>query len=1187
MVVSPDGRLIASAGGVESRDGTVKLWDVQNRRQVRTLTGHSGSVLTLVFSADSRLLSSGAEDDTIRVWDVASGRELMRFYVPRAGVREIFFSADGRYLVSVPYDGGGVGRDREPNPELEKCLHIRGKPGFCESHGVSVWDLRSGRFLHAVTETYNWRTEPASSRWGVAVSPDAALLAESVGGNRIALYDLPTGRSRPPFAGVPPFVFDHRGQHLGFRTADGAVAVWDVRSGQRTSTIQTAGVPVMFVADGRQLITLEERAGEAITTVWEVATAAAVRRLTLGKKYNCANCLVQVSPDGASVVRSGFGEPKVAVWSLDNPQQEPRLWRGLSAPVAFSPVSGQIFAAFGHSIWSLDPTNVAESCFSVMSPGRVAAVAIAASPVNGQTAWFATSSGGAVALWDGQSGVQLKISPKLVEELPTIGYLANGVERNPLIVTWVPGIVTEGTRFDDWPTWDEPRCASAAHDAREVGRGEIWNASHAHWVSFGSALPVAFSQAANWFAENVFESPSIRIWNWETRKRVKLLDDSTDEYDNSMVTALAANGSGDELASSMTRAHGIRLWDMTTYRRKAVLSGHTEKVTGLAYGTDGLLASTGWDHTVRLWNTAAADNQRALISWHIDEAPATLAFRPDAQLLAVAAGDAVIEFDLQGHEKRRFAGHAAGVAALAFSKDGSLLLTGSDDGTTRLWNERTGVLLATLVSFRESADWLVVTPDGLFDGSRAAWQLILWRFNNNTFDTTPVETFFRDFFRPGLLAEIIAGKRPKATTAIADVDRRLPCARLSLVGRATPGGSGPTRQRATIAVDVQQAQADGKHSGSGVRDVRLFRNGSLVRMWRGAIPLDALGHATLSAENVMLVAGENRFVAYAYSNANTKSADVTLVVAGPRAAAPKGKVWILAVGIDHYDNPGYRLKSAVNDAEAFAHDVEAAQRALGRYDPIVVPIKNHFATKANLLLALDRLAGRPAALPDDAPPELEKLQPAQPEDAVLIFFSGHGTGDQAGARFYLIPHDMGYTGTESELNEEGARMLFEHSVSDQELTAALEGIDAGSIGLVIDACRSGQILNADDSRQGPMNSQGLAQLAYDKGMYILTASRHDQEAFETRGNSTFNHGLLTEALLEGLRPEPNDIHASEITLRSWLEDAAGKVPQLYRKVKAESNQPVVEEQVQAPRLFYPREAEGAPFVVAKPEQRQR
>lgn len=45
---------------------------------------------------------------------------------------------------------------------------------------------------------------------------------------------------------------------------------------------------------------------------------------------------------------------------------------------------------------------------------------------------------------------------------------------------------------------------------------------------------------------------------------------------------------------------------------------------------------------------------------------------------------------------------------------------------------------------------------------------------------------------------------------------------------------------------------------------------------------------------------------------------------------------------------------------------------------------------------------------------------------------------------------------------------------------------------------------------------------------------------------------------------------SEITLCSWLEDATGKAPQLYRKVKAELHQPVVEQQVERPRLFYPR-----------------
>jgi hypothetical protein len=40
--------------------------------------------------------------------------------------------------------------------------------------------------------------------------------------------------------------------------------------------------------------------------------------------------------------------------------------------------------------------------------------------------------------------------------------------------------------------------------------------------------------------------------------------------------------------------------------------------------------------------------------------------------------------------------------------------------------------------------------------------------------------------------------------------------------------------------------------------------------------------------------------------------------------------------------------------------------------------------------------------------------------------------------------------------------------------------------MVIDACNSGQALEAEEKRRGPMNSKGLAQLAYEKGMYILT-----------------------------------------------------------------------------------------------------
>jgi hypothetical protein len=67
-----------------------------------------------------------------------------------------------------------------------------------------------------------------------------------------------------------------------------------------------------------------------------------------------------------------------------------------------------------------------------------------------------------------------------------------------------------------------------------------------------------------------------------------------------------------------------------------------------------------------------------------------------------------------------------------------------------------------LLSLREGADWLVVTPDGLFDGSKAAWVKVLWRFSSSMFDVAPLERFFNEFHYPGLLAEILAGKGPKA-----------------------------------------------------------------------------------------------------------------------------------------------------------------------------------------------------------------------------------------------------------------------------------------------------------------------------------------------------------------------------------------------------------------------------------------
>jgi hypothetical protein len=455
----------------------------------------------------------------------------------------------------------------------------------------------------------------------------------------------------------------------------------------------------------------------------------------------------------------------------------------------------------------------------------------------------------------------------------------------------------------------------------------------------------------------------------------------------------------------------------------------------------------------------------------------------------------------------------------------------------------------------------------------------LWRFGGNTFDFAPAETFFSDFYRPGLLSQILQGKHPTATVDIRTIDRRQPSVTIESTHTST---SGPVNGREVqLRLSVSQAPPSPDHeSGSGVRDLRLFRNGTLVKSWHGEIQLNDNGTATLETR-ATLVTGENRFVAYAFSRSNIKSSDATLTV-NANMPQHKGTLYILAIGVNRYADPAVQpLRDAVSDVEDFSESLAKAQTKLQNYlETVVVRLEDRDATRADILAALDRLAGRESGpLRPGQAADLVKIQPAQPEDVIFIDYSGHGAVVKDDPHFYLLAHD--YTEREDK--------RLSGVISEQELGNAIEGIDARQVVLVIDSCYSGQSLEAEDPRQGPMNSRGLAQLAYDKGMYILAASQSDQAALELR---ELGHGLLTYALVEeGLNQGKADVnHDGQILLREWLDYPRHALPGLQHGVlklgdnerTASRKQAAAAPSPQRPRIFYRRDPDVKPFVVAKP-----
>jgi WD40 repeat protein len=162
VVFSPDGRLLAAAGGTPSKEGEIRLWDWRARQLVRTIRAHTDTIYSLAFSPDGRLLAAGSYDHLVSLHSVdglaRAAPSMLKDHTD--AVYSLAFSPDGSRLATAAGD-----------------------------RTVKVWDVSSGRRVYTLSES-------TAELYAVAYRPDGQQIAAGGVDRMIRVWDVTPSQGR-------------------------------------------------------------------------------------------------------------------------------------------------------------------------------------------------------------------------------------------------------------------------------------------------------------------------------------------------------------------------------------------------------------------------------------------------------------------------------------------------------------------------------------------------------------------------------------------------------------------------------------------------------------------------------------------------------------------------------------------------------------------------------------------------------------------------------------------------------------------------------------------------------------------------------------------------------------------------------------------------------------------------------
>lgn len=540
----------------------------------------------------------------------------------------------------------------------------------------------------------------------------------------------------------------------------------------------------------------------------------------------------------------------------------------------------------------------------------------------------------------------------------------------------------------------------------------------------------------------------------------------------------------------------LALWNTSRDDLRRAFSGHDSMVTSISPAPNGRIFVTGsTDRTIRIWSLENY-TPTGIFDFRYENST-VISVRPGTSSMnaGVQRGDMIVALDGHSLDEMyemmlydRFP-YQPGQTVTVTMKRGQrefrypMKLDPGFDYVQPLLN----------VFIGDHNQWIIWSPEGYYDCSPGADQLIGWHVNQGPDQAARfyrAQQFRKQLYRPDLIDQII---RTGVAVAGSDID----------VGGVAPGVDLSDREdfAASAPPEVTILSPQSGDSGGDPRvtieatavatnelaiaRVTLLHNGVPAKVFR---PRDASESRQLEiSHRLRLFPGRNEISLIAENRIATSSAQECQVVLTAPATQRKSDVYVLAVGVSGYQNAGANLsnlKYADRDARQFAEAVR--QHTDGRlYNTVETSVlTNEQATRDGILDGLEWLADN-----------------VQQGDVVMFFCSGHGFLDDR-ENFYLGSF------------EANPQRLRSSAVSWREVVRTLhEDLPACRRLVFLDAC------HADGIAAGAQNPlQELA--APELGTVFYASCTLQQQSFE---NDDWQHGAFTRAILDLLGDRAADV----------------------------------------------------------------